>query len=69
MIADIEKVRVWKVMIVDCFSVQSSIRQDLMSKAMFNARIGPVRILVVFHLKANPNVAIGQTAPLNVFLK
>jgi hypothetical protein len=68
MMADVEKVRVWKVMIVDCVSVQSKIRLELMSKAMFNTRIGPVRILFVFHPNANPSVAFGQNVPVNVFL-
>jgi len=68
MMADVEKVRVWKVMTVDCVSVQSNIRWELMSKTMFNTRISPVRILVVFHPNANPTVAIGQNVPINVFL-
>jgi hypothetical protein len=68
MMADVEKVRIWKVMILDCVSVQSNIRLELMSKAMFNTRSGPVRILAVFNPNANPNVAIGQNVPINVFL-
>jgi hypothetical protein len=39
MMADVEKVRVWKVMFVDCVSVQSNIRQELMSKLVFNMRM------------------------------
>jgi hypothetical protein len=68
MMADVENIRVWKAMIVDCVNVQSNIRLELMSKAMFNTRIGPVTILVVFHPNANPSVAIGQNVPVNVFL-
>jgi len=68
MMADVEKVRVWKVMIVDCVNVQSNIRLELMSKTMFNTRIGPVRILVLFHPNANPSVDIDQKVPVNIFL-
>jgi hypothetical protein len=57
MMVEFEKVRVWNVMSVDCVSVQSNIRLELMSKAMFNTRIGPVKFLVVF----NPNAI---TSPL-----
>jgi hypothetical protein len=52
MMADVEKVRVWKVMIVDWVSVQSNIHLELMSNAVFNTRIGAVRIFIVFHLNA-----------------
>jgi hypothetical protein len=68
MVADVVKARVWVVMTVDCFSVQSNILLELMSKVMFSTRIGPVMILDVFHLNANPTVAIGQYIPVNGFL-
>jgi hypothetical protein len=68
MMADVENVRVWKVMIVDCVNVQSNIRLELMSKTMFNTTIGPVRILVLFHPNANPSVDIEHKVPVNVFL-
>jgi hypothetical protein len=45
MMADVEKVRVWKVMFVDCVSVQSNIRQELMSKLMFNTRMAQSGLL------------------------
>jgi hypothetical protein len=63
MVADVVKARVWMVMIVDCFSVQSNIRLELMYKVTFNTRFDPVRILVLFHLNAT------QMSPLvNMFL-
>jgi len=66
MMADVEKVSLEGGESGPCQrTIQYS--SGLMSKTMFNTRISPVRILVVFYPNANPTVAIGKLSLLMSF--